>query len=388
LGSTQDQYDWYRGLLNDTGNERDKLQSTVDRLTADSESPEDKVESIYYWVQDNIRYVAFEQGLAGFQPENCQNVYTNKYGDCKGMANLLTEMLQMAGLDAHMTWIGTNSKVYDYSIPSLAVDNHAITTVFLEGQPHYLDATEKYIAFGDYAERIQGRPVLIEQGEDYKLAEVPKFDHQRNLTRKVFDFAVNGDELHGSIALRYNGESKVRLLSTWHSLLNENKEKAKSYLLMRGDDNVHVDEVETSDFDHRDREMSVTGQVRLRNKVFSFDGETYIDWALYQEYGDFKIDSTRVTDYQFSQKINLEKETRIKIPAGYTVKTLPENLVLDNADFNIKVDVSQANGQVVIRQQVIVPKARIRVEQIEAWNAAVEALNEKVYKRQIILVKA
>jgi hypothetical protein len=29
----------------------------------------DKVKAIFYWVQNNIRYIAFEDGIAGFLPD-------------------------------------------------------------------------------------------------------------------------------------------------------------------------------------------------------------------------------------------------------------------------------------------------------------------------------
>ena len=88
-------------------------------LTANAKSDEEKIRNIYYWVQDNIRYIAFEDGIAGFKPDEANNVLTKRYGDCKGMANLTRQMLKAAGFDARLTWIGTNHISYDYSTPSL-----------------------------------------------------------------------------------------------------------------------------------------------------------------------------------------------------------------------------------------------------------------------------
>src|SRR6185295_4790856 len=124
-----------------------------------------KIKSIYYWVQDNIRYIAFESGIAGFQPANADQVYKNKYGDCKGMANLLAAMLKIGGYDSRLTWIGTKDIPYDYSIPSLCINNHMICSVMLKDSLYFLDGTETYISMGDYADRIQGRPAMIQNGK-------------------------------------------------------------------------------------------------------------------------------------------------------------------------------------------------------------------------------
>ena len=61
----------------------------------------EKVARIYYWVQDHVRYIAFENGLRGFIPHDAGRVYASRYGDCKDMANLLHEMLRMAGVKSY-----------------------------------------------------------------------------------------------------------------------------------------------------------------------------------------------------------------------------------------------------------------------------------------------
>jgi hypothetical protein len=78
----------------------------------------------------------------------------------------MTTMLQLAGYDARLAWIGTRDIPYDYSLPSLVVDNHMICALFLRDSTYFLDGTESYISFGDYAYRIQGRPALIQDGKN------------------------------------------------------------------------------------------------------------------------------------------------------------------------------------------------------------------------------
>ena len=46
-----------------------------------------------------VRYIAYEDGIAGFKPDKAQEVLRKKYGDCEGMGNLMTEMLKSIGLD-------------------------------------------------------------------------------------------------------------------------------------------------------------------------------------------------------------------------------------------------------------------------------------------------
>jgi hypothetical protein len=132
MGNTAEQYGWYKSLVNKIENNEGGLKEVVDRLLVGKNDEEEKVKSLFYWVQDNIKYIAFERGIAGFQPDAASKVFTNKFGDCKGMANLLCTMLKLAGFDARLAWIGTNDRPYDYSLPSMIVDNHMICAPPLE----------------------------------------------------------------------------------------------------------------------------------------------------------------------------------------------------------------------------------------------------------------
>lgn len=166
FNNTDALYKWYRSLIEQVKNNPESLKNKVEEITTNDETQFDKMTSIFYWVQDNIRYIAFEDGIMGFKPQSDSEVFNNKYGDCKGMANLLRSMLKLVNIDARHTWIGTRDIPYDYSIPSLAVDNHMICTAFINERPYYLDATQKYIPIGKYAYRIQGRPTLIANGNN------------------------------------------------------------------------------------------------------------------------------------------------------------------------------------------------------------------------------
>jgi len=108
MQSTDDLYAWYASIVKDTGNDNSDLKPLVNKLMEGQSTDEEKVKSIFYWIQDNIRYLAFENGIMGFKPQSCQEVLNNKYGDCKGMANLTKEMLKLAGFDARLTWLGTS----------------------------------------------------------------------------------------------------------------------------------------------------------------------------------------------------------------------------------------------------------------------------------------
>jgi hypothetical protein len=70
--TVDDMYAWYNFLYKKSINQTDVLRAQVKEITRGKSSDLEKVKSLYYWVQDNIRYIAFEEGYAGFVPMTVQ----------------------------------------------------------------------------------------------------------------------------------------------------------------------------------------------------------------------------------------------------------------------------------------------------------------------------
>ncbi|MCO4822927.1 MAG: DUF3857 domain-containing protein, partial [Flavobacteriaceae bacterium] len=150
LNDVKDLYKWYASLVEqiDTKN-LDNIYAIAEDLSKNANTPHEKAEAIFNWVQNNITYVAFEDGLGGFIPRGAASVYDKRYGDCKDMANLLYEMLNHVGIKSYRTWIGTRDRPYSYlEVPTPMVDNHMINTVIIENDTIFLDATDSYVPFG------------------------------------------------------------------------------------------------------------------------------------------------------------------------------------------------------------------------------------------------
>ncbi len=99
LSSPADLYAWYRTFVQNLQQAPDEgLKALVDKLTADAGSEEEKVKRIFYWVQENIKYIAFEDGMRGLIPHKAAYIYEKRFGDCKDMATLLVNMMHQAGI--------------------------------------------------------------------------------------------------------------------------------------------------------------------------------------------------------------------------------------------------------------------------------------------------
>jgi transglutaminase-like putative cysteine protease len=386
IASVNDLYKWYAGLVKDVNNDTGPLKAEVTRLTSGAKTPEDKIRAIYYWVQDNIKYIAFEDGLAGFKPEAAQNVYNNRYGDCKGMANLTKHMLKLAGFDARLTWIGTNRIPYGYDLPSLSVDNHMICTVTLGDKQYVLDTTEKYIALGMHGERIQGKQMLIENGDNFLIKTVPIGDAGQNTMLQSENLAVEGDHLKGQGALTINGESKKDILYMSTNIRQEDQHKLFDYLVVPHYTNADLVKVTNTPPIDREKAMEIKYTYDLTNKVTRFDDDIYVDVDWNKAFGNLKIDDERISDYYFNRKINTSVSKKLRLPDGYTVSHLPKGLNKSHADFSFVAGFEQRDAELVYTSQIIIKHGRIKKADFKEWNAAVKELND-FYDDQVVLSK-
>jgi len=386
FGDVGDLYNWYKYLYNKCVNKPDELKTKVTELTKGKTTDIDKVKSIFYWVQDNIRYIAFEDGLAGFIPATAQDVYKSKYGDCKGMANLMTEMLKLAGLEAYMTWIGTRHIPYDYSLPSLAVDNHCISTVILNGKEYFLDGTEKYIPFGDYAWRIQGKEVLIGKGDKYDVKKVPLMDIEKSKILTQTSFRLTDNILKGHVKVTLTGEQRTSFHQYYHDLPTDDKKKLIQRFLEFGNKNLTVNNVKTSDLNNREIPVVIEGDIDLSNYIITEDKEVYVGIDFFPE--DLRgviPDAKRQQDYALHSAYVSQDETELILPAGYKVVSMPTTLSEKADDYEASGSYSTKDNKVIFKKTLSFKTGRIRKADFENWKNFTKKLKD--FNSNLILIR-
>ncbi len=212
LNDVSDLYNWYNSLVEqiDT-NALENVYSIADNITKGLTTKRQKAEAIFNWVQNNITYVAFEDGLGGFIPRGAASVCDKRYGDCKDMANLLYEMLNHVGIESYRTWIGTRNRFYSYfDVPTPMVDNHMINTAIINKDTIFLDATDSYVPFGMPSAFTQTKEALLGiDANTYKVIKVPVQDSNKNISYITSDFSLENGTLKVSENRKLTGYEKV-----------------------------------------------------------------------------------------------------------------------------------------------------------------------------------
>ncbi|MBC7903366.1 MAG: hypothetical protein H7Y27_08080, partial [Gemmatimonadaceae bacterium] len=384
LTSINDLYSWYNTLIKQLKPKPAIFQTVLTQITKDKKTDEEKIKAIYYWVQDNIRYIAFEDGVAAFKPDEAQDVFDKRYGDCKGMANLTREMLRAAGYDARLTWIGTRRIMYDQTVPSIAIYNHMICTVILNGKKYYLDATEKYMPFGENALRIQDRPVMIEDGNQFIQDKVTGSDLSRDVDFREINVSLNGETLEGKYAVTLKGEAKKNFLYSYHYTKTDKRKEFMENFISSGNDKIKTTDIKLPDLEERSGSLDMTSSAVFKSAVSSFNKEHYIDIDPFKTFRDWEIKDTRQGDIDFGEKINRKLSVTLTVPKGYTVSDVPENVQITDPAFSFSLAYKVTGDKIVYTREIIIPDGVIRKKSFESWNAAVSKL-KKAYESQLVL---
>jgi transglutaminase-like putative cysteine protease len=385
FNSVQDQYNWYAKLVGDLNDEKDPaIIQQVAEITRAKTTDIDKIKAVFYWVQENIRYIAFEDGLAGFKPDKASEVLRKKYGDCKGMANLTKTLLKTLGFDARLCWLGTNHIAYNYDTPSLSVDNHMICALNYKDQTYFLDATETYLGFNEYAERIQGRQALIEDGKNYFLKHIPSTGKTTNLNTQKQTLSIKDKNLIGSVKQLWKGEEKEMLLSRINASRKEKQDRDLITFLSNDNPNYEINDLNFSDLKNYDQDLTANFNVNFKNGADLFEKVYYLSLDFDKEYNNSIIDTLRKNDYLLAYKSNIQKEVELQIPDNYILSGKPDNVVIKNENYQFTITYEVKQDKVIYKKNLQILNPKIKKANFSSWNNSIKTLSQN-YKETITL---
>jgi hypothetical protein len=147
------------------------ITAQVEKLSAGKSDVVSRVDALYTFVSREIRYVAVEIGIGGYQPHPAPDVYKYKYGDCKDKATLLLTMLNDIGLRGYPALVGTRGDIEaDPKMPTLATFDHMI--VALPVPATLRPAVERFPAYDPQSQILWMDPT----SESDPLGQVPAMD--------------------------------------------------------------------------------------------------------------------------------------------------------------------------------------------------------------------
>ena len=391
LNDVSDLYGWYYSLVENVNQENSdkKLVELVDKLTANKNSDLEKVKAIYYWTQQNIKYIAFEYALGGFIPREANDIFQKKYGDCKDNSSILHEMLKIAGLNGNLTWIGTRKIPYKYTeVPTPIVDNHMILTYSDEENTYFLDATGRYLPYDFPSSFIQGKEALIANGTGkFKIQKVPIIPSIKNAFIDSSYIHIIDENIIGKSKTEILGYKKVNL---FFDLENQNtKVKTKEFYNLKfrkGNNKFLIENYDEINKYKYDTNFIVNYEFTIDQYIKKLGNEIYINMNLNQKLSDFKTPKDRKYDIKYDYKEYYNFTTTLNIPEGYVIDYIPENIDSFNDYLSFKITYAIESNQITYTHTIKLDFLTLNLLQQKEVNNLIKKA-EKSYKEIVVLRK-
>src|SRR5581483_2014741 len=191
FGSWLEMGKWYSNLTTGRRDASPEIISHIKTLTASSQTTLQKIKALAQFVQHDVRYVAIELGIGGWQPHTAADVFSHHYGDCKDKATLLSSMLKQVGVESFYVVINAErGSVTPQTPASVGAFNHAILAIQLPpntsdpsllakvehpryGTLLYFDPTNELTPFGEIGGYLQQNYGLLVTADGGELVELP-----------------------------------------------------------------------------------------------------------------------------------------------------------------------------------------------------------------------
>jgi len=232
---------WYRSLISGRTDPSPELKQKVVTLTSSSPNQLEKMRALAKFVQHDIRYVAIEIGIGGWQPHPAPEIFNHRYGDCKDKATLMGTMLHEIGIDSYYVLINTERGAITPLTPAHARFDHAIIAIKLPeslndpslsaivtdpklGRILFFDPTSELTPFGNISGALQENYSLLVTPDGGQLVELPKLPSSMNGIRRIgkLNLAADG-RLSGSVTETRVGDRASQQRYALRTVTNANE---------------------------------------------------------------------------------------------------------------------------------------------------------------------
>jgi Domain of Unknown Function with PDB structure (DUF3857)/Transglutaminase-like superfamily len=342
---------WYGNLTTGRRDATPEIKQKVAELTMGAATPLDKMKALARFVQHDIRYVAIELGIGGFQPHPAADVFGHRYGDCKDKATLMAAMLHEIGVDSYYVVINAERGSITPDMPANNGFNHAILAIKLPaglsdaslaatmqhpqlGELLFFDPTNELTPFGQIGGYLQENYGLLVSPVGGELVELPRLPLTMNTIRRTGTLTLDATgKLTGNISeMRLGDRASSERWRLLHVTNNADRIKPIETLLAGSLSNFRITKATILNLQETDQPFGFN---------YSFEALNYAKNA-----GDLLLVRPRVVGVkaqgimetteprqfpvEFDGPVQDTDTFEITLPQGYTVDDVPPPV---DADF-------------------------------------------------------
>lgn len=300
-----------------------------------------KLSRISEYVQRDYRYFIVMRGIGGLQAHPAEQIYRNRYGDCKDKSTITISLLGAVGVPAHYVFVDTERGVISPENPSL-VGNHMITAIEIpEGEQdarlrsvvtgrsgkRYLifDPTNERTPLGVLPTYLQGGYGGLAAGTDSGLIALPVLAAEANGTERTGTFTLSADgTLAGSVETLHRGPVGGEL----RRLIKETDEKQRHDILEHslGEQvpGVTLESYKFIEPEHFDQPIELDYKVTARQYGRAMGALFLVRPRVVGELAAGFDNKPRTLPIELEQSGHWHEVISIALPEGFAVDELPD----------------------------------------------------------------
>ena len=347
LRSWVDVGQWYSELVSDRRQVTAEMRQKVMDVTSVAPSPIGKIRALAAFVQQEVRYVAIEIGIGGYQPHMAQEIFENRYGDCKDKATLLSAMLGEIGVESYYVLINTRRGVVMRQFPSPLAFNHAILAIRIPealtnglyssikypqmGSLVLFDPTDPHVPLGFLPAELQANYGLLVGNTGGELMELPLLPFHLNSLNRTATLPLKASgELIGEVQEIRTGGPAFDFRAAWLNSSESDRRKALQTLFGRQAGGVELSNISARDLDREGADPVLAYSFRLIRAATTAADLLLLRRRMFTEWGDDLMESSeRKQPVEFPTATLQVESVQIALPDGYTVDELPPPVQAD-----------------------------------------------------------
>jgi hypothetical protein len=358
---------WYRNLTSGRVDPSPEIKQRAAALTAPASSQLDKMKALAQFVQHDVRYVAIELGIGGWQPHPAADVFKHHYGDCKDKATLMRSMLDEIGVESYYVVINTERGAVKLETPAHRAFNHAIIALKVPdslkdpsvmatvehaklGRILFFDPTDALTPFGQIRGELQSNYGLLVTPDGGELVELPKQPSSTNSIGRVAKLTLGPTgKLEGDVEeLRVGDRAAFERFAMRNVTRDADRIKPIESLLAGSLTNFHITKASILNLQQADRPFGFKYTFFADNYAQSAGDLLLVRPRVLgsKALGILETKEPRQFPIEFEGPARDTDQFEITLPPGYEVDELPPPVDVDYsfASYHSK---TTANGNVI-----------------------------------------
>jgi hypothetical protein len=262
-----------------------------------------------------------------------------------------------------------------------------INTAIIENDTIFLDATDSYVPYGMPSAFTQTKEALLGIDKDsFKIIKVPVQEMDKSVTEINSLITIENDLIKVDETRSLTGYEKVEFISDYtYKKGDKTDEEYLNTTLALGNNKTNYINITKDHFDNKNTPLVLKYNLNIDSYAKTIANKTYINLDIDRTLSQSKID---IKDRKFSKKIDYKFKkkfiTTFKIPEGYKVVDIPDELSFENEKFGFNITYSKKENVITQHKLIYVNTLSVDNSEFETWNNFIKSLT-RAYKKSITI---